>query len=84
MRRADLCCREQARRRRVAQSPQLSQDGLEPEGDVPCDVFEEDAFRAAFADDAGDVGPEMAGIPENLIGNRRARLRALLLLYWFT
>lgn len=54
--------REQARRRREAQSPKLSQDGLETEGDVPGDVFEEDPFRVAFADDAGDVGPEMAGI----------------------
>ena len=62
MRRADLCRREQARRRRVAQSPKLSQDGLEAEGDVTGDVFEEDPFRAAFPDDAGDVGPEMAGI----------------------
>ncbi len=62
MRRADLCRREQARRRRVAQSPKLSQDGLEPEGDVPGDVFEKDPFRTAFADDAGDVGPEVAGI----------------------
>ena len=62
VRRADLCRREQARRRRVAHAPKLSQDGLKPEGDVPGDVFEEDPFRAAFADDAGDVGPEMAGI----------------------
>lgn len=62
MRRADLCRREQARRRRVAQSVKLSEDGLEAEGDVPGDVFEEDPFRAAFADDTGDVGPEMAGI----------------------
>ena len=62
MRRADLCRREQARRRRVAQSPKLSQDGLEAEGDVPGDVFEEDPFGAAFADDAGDVGPEVPGI----------------------
>ena len=62
VRRADLCRREQARRRRVAQSPKLSQDGLEAEGDVTGDVLEEDPFRAAFADDAGDVGPEMAGI----------------------
>ena len=59
MRRADLCRREQARRRRVAQSPKLSQDSLEPEGDVTGDVFQEDPFRAAFADDAGDVGPEV-------------------------
>jgi hypothetical protein len=62
MRRADLCRREQARRRRVAQSTKLSQDGFEAEGDVPGDVFEEDPFGAAFADDAGDVGPEVAGI----------------------
>lgn len=62
MRRADLCRREQARRRRVAQSPKLSQDGLEAEGDVPGDVFEKDPFGAAFADDPGNVGPEVAGI----------------------
>ena len=62
MRRADLCRREQARRRRVAQSPKLSQDGFKAEGDVTCDVFEKDPFRATFADDAGDVGPEVAGI----------------------
>lgn len=62
MRRTDLCRREQARRRRVAQSPKLSQDGLEAEGDVPGDVFEEDPLGAAFADDPCDIGPEMAGI----------------------
>lgn len=62
MRRADFCRREQARRRHVAQSPKLSQDGLETEGDVPGDVFEEDPFGAAFADDAADVGPEVPGI----------------------
>ncbi len=62
VRRADLCRREQARRRRVAQSPKLSQDGLEAEGDVPGDVFEEDPFRAALADDPRDVGPEVPGI----------------------
>ena len=62
MRRADLCRREQARRRRVAQSPKLSQDGFKAEGDVPGDVFEEDPFGTAFVDDTGDLGPEMAGI----------------------
>ena len=62
VRRADLCRREQARRRRVAQFPKLSQDGLEAKGDVPGDVFEEDPFRAAFPDDAGDIGPEMPRI----------------------
>ena len=29
---------------------------------MPGDVFEEDPFGAAFANDAGDVGPEVAGI----------------------
>jgi hypothetical protein len=29
---------------------------------VTGDVFEEDPFGAAFPDDAGDVGPEVAGI----------------------
>jgi len=62
IRRADLFRREQARRRRVAQSPKLSQDGFETEGDMPGDVFEEDPFRTAFSDDPGDVGPEVARI----------------------
>ena len=29
---------------------------------MPGDVFEEDPFRAAFVDDAGDIGPEVTGI----------------------
>ena len=62
VRRADFCRREQARRRRVAHCPKLSQDGFEAEGDVTGYVFEEDPFGAAFADDPGDVGPEVAGI----------------------
>lgn len=62
VRRTDFCRREQARRRRVAQAPKLSEDGLKPEGDVTGDVFEEDPFRGAFADDPGDLGPEVAGI----------------------
>jgi len=62
VRRADLCRAEQTRRRRVAHAPKLSQDGLEAEGDVPCDVFEKHPFWAAFPDDAGDIGPEVAGI----------------------
>ena len=62
MRRTDLCRREQARRRRVAHCPKLSQHGLEPEADVPGDVFEEDPFRAALADDPRDVGPEVTRI----------------------
>ena len=62
MRRTDLCRREQARRRRVAHCPKLSQHGLEPEADVPGDVFEEDPFGLAFGNDAGDLGPEVPGI----------------------
>lgn len=72
MRRADLCRREQARRRRVAQSPKLSQDGFKAEGDVTGDVLEEDPLRAALADDTGDVGPEMAGIIDAAALSRRA------------
>jgi hypothetical protein len=62
MRRANFCRAEQARRRRVAQVPKLSQDGLKPEGDVPGDIFEEHPFGLAFSDDAGHLGPEVAGI----------------------
>ena len=62
MRRTDFCRAEQTRRRRVAQSPKLSQDGLEPEGDVAGDVFEEHPFGATLADDAGDLGPEVTGV----------------------
>ena len=62
VRRADFCRREQARRRRVAHAPKLSQDGFKAEGDVPRDVFKENPFGGAFPDDAGDVRPEVAGI----------------------
>lgn len=62
MRRADFCRREQTCRRRVAQSPKPSQHGFKAEGDVTGDVFEEDPFGLAFADDAGDLGPEVSGV----------------------
>ena len=62
MRRADFCRREQARRRRVAHCPKLSQDGFKAEGDVTGYVFEENPFWAAFPDDSGDVRPEVPGI----------------------
>jgi hypothetical protein len=62
VRRADLCRREQARRRRVAHVPKLSQHGLKTEGDVPGDVLEEDPLGPAFPDDAGNIWPEVAGI----------------------
>jgi hypothetical protein len=62
VRRADFCRREQTRRRRVAQSPKLSQDGFKAEGDVPGYIFEEHPLGAAIGDDTGDVGPEVPWI----------------------
>ena len=62
VRRANFCRAEQTRRRRVAQTPKLLQDGFEAEGDVTGHVFEEHPLGAAFPDDAGDIGPEVAGI----------------------
>ena len=62
VRRADFCRAEQTRRRRVAQSPKLSQNGFKPKGDVTSDIFEEDPFWGTFPDNPGDVGPEVAGI----------------------
>ena len=62
VRRADFCRREQARRRRVAHAPKLSQDGFKAEGDMPGDVFEEHPLGAAVPDNPGDLGPEVAGI----------------------
>jgi hypothetical protein len=62
MRRANSSRAEQARRRRVAFVPKLSQDGLKTEGDMPCDVFEEHPLGSAFADDAGELGPKVTGI----------------------
>ncbi len=62
VRRADFCRREQTRRRRVAQCPKLSEDGLEAKGDVTGYVFEEDPLWAALVDDACDIWPEMPGV----------------------
>ena len=72
VRRANFCCAEQTRRRRVAHAPKLSQHGFKAEGDVTGDVFEEHPFRAAFADDAGDLGPEVPGIVGTATFARRA------------
>lgn len=62
VRRTDFCRAEQTCRRCVAHAPKLSQDGLEPECDVTGDILEKHPFGAAFPDDAGDLGPEVAGI----------------------
>jgi hypothetical protein len=77
VRRADFCRAEQARRRRVAHVPKLSQHGFEAEGDVPGDVFEEHPFGAAFPDDAGDVWPEVTWVvsPSALSGRAEGLAR---------
>ena len=62
VRRADFCRAEQARRRRIAHAPKLSQDGFEAEGNVPCDVFKKDPFGAALPDNPSNLGPEVPGI----------------------
>ena len=62
VRRADFCRREQARRRRVAHAPKLSQHGFKAEGDVTGDVFEKDPFWAAFPNNPSDFGPKVTGI----------------------
>jgi hypothetical protein len=62
MRRANLCRAEQARRRRVAHVPKLSQHGFKAECDVTGDVFEEDPFGGTFPDNPGDVRPEVARV----------------------
>ena len=73
VRRTNFCRREQACRRRVAQSPKLSQDGFKAEGDVAGYVFEKDPCRLAFTDDAGDIGPEVPGIIGTTALSRRAK-----------
>ena len=62
VRRADFCRAKQARRRRVAHAPKLSQDGFKAEGDVTGDVFQKDPLRGASPNDAGDLGPEVARV----------------------
>ncbi len=70
--RADFCRREQARRRRVAHAPKLSQDGFEAEGDMTGHVFEEHPFWAAVPDNPGDLRPEVPGIVCTLTFSGRA------------
>jgi len=62
VRRAKFCRAEQARRRRVAHVPKLSQHGFKAEADVTGHVFEEGPFGSAFADDAGNIWPEVAWV----------------------
>ena len=59
VRRANFCRAEQARRRRVAHAPKLSQDGFKAEGDVTGDVFEKDPFGLTLPGNPGDLRPEV-------------------------
>nr|WP_324752552.1 hypothetical protein [Roseovarius sp. Pro17] len=62
VRRADFCRTEQARRRRVAHVPKLSQHDFKAKADMTGDVLEEDPLGSALPDDAGDLWPQVAGI----------------------
>ena len=62
VRRANFCRAEQTRRRRIAHVPKLSQHGFKAEGDVTGYIFEENPLWGRFADNPGDLGPEVAGI----------------------
>ena len=57
--RADFRRREEACRKLVAQADQSFGDFGEAEAEMMGDVFEEDEGRFDFADDAGDMGPEV-------------------------
>ncbi len=62
MGRTDFRRREEACRKPVAQADQSAGDFGETEAEMMGDIFEEDEGRFDFADDAGDMGPEVAGI----------------------
>ena len=60
--RADLRRREEACRKLVAHADQSAGDFGEAEAEMMGDILEEDEGRLDLADDAGDMGPEMARI----------------------
>ena len=62
MRRACFSRREQAREDRVTQAAKVTGDVPESQGDVAGDVLEEDPSGADFLNDAGHLGPEVAGV----------------------
>lgn len=59
MGRADFRRREEARRKAVAHADQSAGDFGEAEAEMMGDVLEEHEGRLAFANDAGDMGPEV-------------------------
>ena len=60
--RADFRRREEACRKAVAHADQSAGDFGEAEAEMMGDILEEDEGRFDFADDAGDMGPEVARI----------------------
>ncbi|MBB4268323.1 hypothetical protein GGD89_003990, partial [Roseospira visakhapatnamensis] len=54
--------RMESRRNAVAQAAEVSGDEVEAEAEMSGDVFEEDPGRPRFANDPGDMGPEVARI----------------------
>lgn len=58
--RADFSRCKESCRNPVTHRFQVSGDDIKAESEVPGDVLEEAPLRLALADDAGDVGPEMA------------------------
>ncbi len=60
--RADFRRREEARRKAVAHADQSSGDLGEAEAEMMGDILEEDEGRLDLADDAGDMGPEVARV----------------------
>jgi len=78
MRRTDFRRREEACRKAVAHADQSAGDFGETEAEMMGDVFEEDEGRLAFANDAGDMRPEVARVfrplPFARDGERLARI----------
>ncbi len=62
MRRTDFRRREEACRKAVAHADQSFGDFGEAEAEMMGDILEEHEGRLGLADDAGDVGPEMARV----------------------
>jgi len=60
--RADFRRREEARRKLVAHADQSAGDFGEAEAEMMGDILEEDEGRFDLADDAGDMGPEVARV----------------------
>jgi hypothetical protein len=62
MGRTDFRRREEACRKAVAHADQSAGDFGEAEAEMMGDIFEEDEGRLDLADDAGDMGPEVARV----------------------